>query len=227
MFGQGVLIFSVQYSLVYHAQQYVASAVMAVIFAGMAFVNLILFRVLIGQKASRQAWIGSMLGVTGVAAMSFAELRRADAGPDAMLGLTLGLIGMVIAASGNLAAWKAQKEGAAVLPALAWAMAYGSGLVALYALVTGVPFTFEATPAYVGSLLYLSVFGSVVAFGLYFALARAKGYALASYISALTPPVAMGVSMMFEGARYGLEAAAGLGLVLAGQILLIRSPKAP
>ena len=75
------------------------------------------------------------------------------------------------------------------------------------------------------SLLYLAVFGSVIAFGLYFTIARARGYAVASYISALTPPIAMLVSVMFEGARFGVLALVGLALVLAGQLFLIRAPK--
>lgn len=225
VFAQGVLTFSIQYSLVYAAEQHVASAVVAVIFAGLAFVNLVLFRVLLGQKASWPAWIGAALGVAGVAAMFVAELRRAEFDPAATAGLFIALTAMVIAASGNLAAWKAQTAGAPVLPATGWAMAYGAGLVALYGLVTGIEWRFEMTAAYVGSLLYLAVFGSVVAFGLYFILARSRGYALASYISALTPPVAMLVSVLFEGARFGWVAFAGLGLVLAGQVLLIKAPR--
>ena len=67
--------------------------------------------------------------------------------------------------------------------------------------------------------------GVSIAFGLYFTIARARGYALASYISALTPPIAMLVSVMFEGARFGVIAFAGLALVLAGQLFLIRAPK--
>ena len=225
VFGQGVLTFSIQYSMVYEAVRHVASAVVAVIFAGLAFANLVLFRLLLGQKASWRAWLGAALGVAGVAALFIAELRRTDASPEAVFGLVIALIAIVIAAAGNLAAWKAQKEGAPVLPALAWAMGYGAGLVALYGLVTGIDWSFDPTLSYIGSLLYLSLFGSVIAFALYFALARAKGYALASYISALTPPVAMLVSVVFEDARFGWEAALGLLLVLAGQILLIRAPK--
>ena len=225
VFGQGLLTFSIQYSMVYEAERHVASAVVAVIFAGLAFANLVLFRLLLGQKASWRAWLGAALGVAGVAALFIAELRRTDASPEAVFGLVIALIAMVIAAAGNLAAWKAQKEGAPVLPALAWAMGYGAGLVALYGLVTGIDWSFDPTLSYIGSLLYLSLFGSVIAFALYFALARAKGYALASYISALTPPVAMLVSVVFEDARFGGEAALGLLLVLAGQILLIRAPK--
>lgn len=225
VFGQGVLTFSIQYSMVYEAEQHIASAVVAVIFAGLAFANLLLFRVLLGQKADWRAWIGAGLGVVGVAAMFIAELRRAGGGEEAVFGLVIALIAMVIAASGNLVAWKAQKEGAPVLSSVAWAMAYGSGLVFLYGLVTGVSFTFEMTPAYIGSLLYLSIFGSVIAFALYFMLARAKGYALASYISAITPPIALGMSVIFEGARFGWEAVLGIALVIGGQVLLIRAPK--
>lgn len=223
VFGQGVLTFAIQYSMVYEAEQHIASAVVAVIFAGLAFVNLALFRVLLGQRASWQAWVGAGLGVVGVAAMFLAELRRSGGGGEVMLGLGLAVTAMVFAAAGNLAAWKAQKEGAPVLSSVAWAMAYGAGLVWIYGLVTGVRFTFEATPAYIGSLLYLAVFGSVVAFALYFMLARAKGYALASYISALTPPIALLMSVLFEGARFGWAAAFGIALVLVGQVLLIRS----
>jgi drug/metabolite transporter (DMT)-like permease len=225
VFGQGVLTFSIQYSMVYEAEQHIASAVVAVIFAGLAFVNLVLFRVLLGQRANWRAWVGAMLGVVGVAAMFIAELRRSGGGHEVLFGLTIALVAMIFAAAGNLAAWKAQKAGAPVLGSVAWAMAYGAGLVFLFGLATGVEFTFEMTPAYVGSLLYLSIFGSVVAFALYFILARAKGYALASYISALTPPVALLMSVIFENARFGWVAALGVALVLAGQVLLIRAPK--
>ena len=225
VFGQGLLTFSIQYSMVYEAERHISSAVVAVIFAGLAFVNLVLFRVLLKQKADWRAWLGAALGVLGVGAMFVAELRRPGAGDEAMFGLLIALVAMTIAASGNLAAWKAQKEGAPVLSSVAWAMGYGAAMVFLYGLVTGVEFSFEWTAAYVGSLLYLSIFGSVVAFALYFMLARAKGYALASYISALTPPIALAMSVIFEDARFGWAAAAGLVLVLAGQLLLIRAPK--
>jgi drug/metabolite transporter (DMT)-like permease len=104
-------------------------------------------------------------------------------------------------------------------------MAYGTGLLALYGFATGAEWRIEPTPAYVLSLLYLSILGSVVAFALYFTIARHRGYALASYISALTPPIAMVVSVLFEDAKFGPSAFGGLALVLAGQVLLIRAPK--
>src|SRR5690606_36582259 len=133
-------------------------------------------------------------------------------------------IAVAASAFGNYFAWRGQNAGSAVIPSTAWSMAYGTILLALYGLATGVEWAIEQTFTYIGSLLYLSVFGSVIAFVVYFSIARSHGYALASYISALTPPIAMLVSVLFEDARFGWTALAGLTLVLAGQALLIRAP---
>jgi drug/metabolite transporter (DMT)-like permease len=101
-------------------------------------------------------------------------------------------------------------------------MAYGAGMLALYLASTGQPWSFEPSLRYVGALVYLAAFGSVAAFLTFYALARRRGYAIASYIAALTPPAAMAISSATEGARWGPGAIAGVVLVLAGQALLIR-----
>ena len=223
VFGQGLFTFAFDYSLVYLAEERVASAVVAVMFAGLAFANIVLFRAILGQKAGRGAWIGAAMGVAGVAAMSAAELVRTEMDPRAALGLALALLGVITAAIGNLFAWRAQRDGAPLGAATAWAMAYGAGVLALYLLVSRTPWSIELTPGYLGSLVYLSVLGSVVSFVIYFGLARRRGYTIASYVGALTPPVAMLVSVVLEGAKFGFAAFAGVALVRGGQMLLIRS----
>lgn len=223
--GQGVFAFSISYSFTYAAEGQVASAIVAVTFASLTFINLVLFRVAAGQKAAAVSWGGAILGLVGVAVLSGGEVLGAGFDRRAALGVGLALIATTASAFGNFFAWKGQTRGSAAIPSTAWAMAYGTGLLVLYGLATGVEFTMDPTFTYVGSLLYLSVFGSVIAFGLYFTIARMIGYALASYISALTPPIAMLVSVLFEGARFGWPALAGLLLVLSGQALLIRAPK--
>jgi len=224
--GQGAFVFATSYGFVYAAEAQVASAIVAVIFAALAFVNLTLFRLLAGQKAAPAAWLGAMLGVVGVGVLSFGQLSAAGAGLNPGLGVIFALIAVMASALGNWFAWRGQQAGAPVMAATAWAMTYGTAMLALYGFATGVTWRIEPTPAYVLSLLYLSLFGSVIAFGLYFTIARQRGYALASYISALTPPIAMLVSVLFEDARFGWSAVVGLALVLAGQVLLIRAPKA-
>ena len=224
--GQGLFVFSLQYPLVYVAEGHVVSAVVAVIFASLSFVNLILFRLTLGLKAARLAWAGSAAGLLGVAALSWGEASRTNMSPEVLLGIGLSMAAVIFSAVGNLFAAKTQALEVPVTTSTAWAMGYGAAGLAIYALVTGQTFSFEFTPAYIGSLLYLSLFGSVAAFLTYYFLARRTGYSFASYISALTPPLAMGISAAFEGAQWGWEALAGLVLVVTGQYLLIRAPKA-
>ena len=224
--GQGAFTFAISYSFTYASEGLVASAIVAVTFASLTFINLVLFRLAAGQRAAATSWGGAILGLLGVAVLSGGEVLNAGIDGPAALGVGLALIATTAAAFGNFFAWKGERHGSAAIPSTTWAMAYGTVLLALYGLATGAEFTIDPDFTYVGSLLYLSVFGSVIAFGLYFSIARTIGYAMASYISALTPPIAMLVSVMFEGARFGWPAVAGLLLVLSGQALLIRAPKA-
>lgn len=223
--GQGAFAFSISYAFTYAAEGHVASAIVAVTFASLTFINLVLFRLAAGQKAAAASWGGAVLGLVGVAVLSGGEVLGAGFDQRAAIGVGLALVATTASAFGNFFAWRGQNAGSAAIPSTAWAMAYGTGLLVIFGLATGVKFHIDPTPAYVGSLLYLSIFGSVIAFGLYFTIARTIGYAMASYISALTPPIAMLVSVVFEGATFGWSALAGLLLVLSGQLLLIRAPK--
>ena len=60
-------------------------------------------------------------------------------------------------------------------------MVYGTLFAAAVAQVGGARWTFDATPAYVLSLGYLAVCGSVVAFVTYFALLKRVGAGPSSY----------------------------------------------
>ncbi len=223
--GQGAFTFSISYSFTYASEAHVASAIVAVTFASLTFINLVLFRLAAGQKPAAASWGGAILGLLGVVVLSGGAVLKAGFDREAAFGVGLALIATTAAAFGNFFAWKGQTHGSTAIPSTTWAMAYGTGLLVLYGLVTGVEFNIDPSFTYVGSLLYLALFGSVIAFGLYFTIARMIGYAMASYVSALTPPVAMLVSVLFEGAHFGWTALAGLLLVLSGQALMIRAPK--
>jgi drug/metabolite transporter (DMT)-like permease len=60
---------------------------------------------------------------------------------------------------------------------------------------------------------------------MYYGLARRRGYATASYVSALAPMLAMLMSSLFEGKTWGLMALGGVALTLTGQVLLLRTRK--
>jgi drug/metabolite transporter (DMT)-like permease len=224
--GIGFFTFAIDYPLVYWAEERVTSAVVAVVFAAMAFVNLVVFRIAFGQRAPALAWGAAGLGVLGVALLSWEEIASASLSNRALIGIGFTLTGVLAAAIGNVFARRGELAGAGVAASTGWAMAYGAALLAAFALVTGRPWAFEFTLPYMLSLTHLALVGSVIAFLLYYGLARRRGYATASYISALTPPLAMLVSALFEGKTWGVFALGGVALVLAGQFLLLRSRRA-
>lgn len=225
-FGVGLFTFAIDYSFVYWSEERVTSAVVAVVFAALAFVNLAVFRIAFGQRAPAIAWAAAGLGIAGVAILSWEEIVTSHMGAHALTGIGLTFAGVVAAAIGNVYARRGELAGAPVAASTGWAMLYGAALLALFALATGRPWDFEFTWPYVLSLLHLSVIGSVVAFLLYYGLARRRGYATASYISALTPPLAMTVSTLFEGKSWGVLALGGVALVIAGQWLLLQAKRA-
>jgi drug/metabolite transporter (DMT)-like permease len=224
-FGQGLFVFALNYGLVYAAETHIVSAVVAVAYAGLAFVNTVLFRFVFGERAPRTAWAAAALGLAGVGILSGGELVRLHMDAAALRGVGLAIAGMLAAAIGNLFSHRAHANGADIVASTAWSMGWGSALLALFALATGESWSFDWSLRYVGSLAYLAVLGSVVTFLVYFALARRRGYTFASYISAVTPLIAMSVSTLFEHARWGASALAGVALVIFGQVLLIRTKR--
>lgn len=225
-FGVGFATFTINYTLVYWAEERVTSAVVAVVFATMAFANLIGFRIAFGQRPSWLAWAAAGLGVAGVGLLSWEEIASAQFGARALSGIALTLTGVAAAVVGNIFARRGELAGASVAASTAWAMAYGAGALALFALALGKVWSIQPSWAYALSFLHLSVNGSVVAFLMYYGLARRRGYAVASYVSALAPILAMLMSSLFEAKSWGLLALAGVILALTGQVLFLRARRA-
>jgi len=96
---------------------------------------------------------------------------------------------------------------------------------AAVATARGSPWTFDWGFAYVASLVYLSVFGSIIAFGTYFKLIERVGASRASFTAVAIPVVAMALSTVFEGYRWTTTAAIGAGLALAGNYLALTAKR--
>lgn len=223
--AQGVLVFGVGYVMVYAAEEHAPSALVAVVFASLSLVNTGLFRLVLGQKAARGAWMGAGLGAVGVACLSAGQIMGSSLRSDLLLGVGLTLGSVLFNACGNLATRVNQSHGAPVSTVTGWAMLYGSAALMVTALVTHASFVPPMTVSFWASFVYLTVFGSVVGFLIYYALAHRRGFTLASYTGALTPPVAMVVSSLFEHVRWDLSALAGIVLIVSGQVMIVRSTR--
>ena len=101
-------------------------------------------------------------------------------------------------------------------------MFYGALLTWVVALASGHEFKFDATFTYITSLVYLAVFGSVVAFGAYLTLLGRIGAHKAGYATVMFPVVALILSIAFEGLQPDLTIIVGATLVLLGNLLVLK-----
>ncbi|NER60007.1 DMT family transporter, partial [Pseudomonas sp. MAFF212428] len=136
------------------------------------------------------------------------------------IGLGLALLGTLCFSAGNLLSSLQQKAGLRPMTTNAWGMLYGATMLALYCVVSGIPFAMEWNTRYVGSLLYLVIPGSVIGFTAYLTLVGRMGPERAAYCTVLFPLVALNVSAFYEGYQWTAPALCGLVLVMLGNVLV-------
>ena len=217
----GVGMFGLNYLCVYWAEQYVTSGLVAVAFSTLTFMNPIGMRLSFGTPVAARLLVAALLGVVGVTLLFLPELALARQGGDVAWGIALALASAVIASAGNMIAMRNNSESLAVLPSTAWGMAYGALTAAIVATLRGVPWSFDASTAYVLSLLYLAVAGSVLAFGAYLTLLKRVGGGPAAFVSVLSPVIAMILSTLFEGYLWTWVAAVGVVLAVIGNYVAL------
>ena len=218
----GLLLFGINYVLVYRSEQHLTSGLVSVLFAFLVFWNLLGARVFFGTHAPRVVLLGAVLGVAGVGLLFWPEVATVRAGDGQGTGIALAVAATVIASGGNLYSQALFARGVAVVSATAFAMGYAALAVLAWCAVTGIPFAFDARPAYVLSLAYLSLFGSVVAFVSFLTLLKRIGAGRSGYTAAVIPVTAMLASTLFEGYRWSVAGLAGMVLVLAGTVFVLR-----
>ncbi len=215
--------FSANYVVLYYAQNYLTSAMTSIAFSTLLLMNIVNTRLFFGQPIALRIYLGAVLGVSGIVALFWNDLQSVDMGSESLWGLGLALIGTVIASLGNMTSVRNSNEGMNIFATNAWGMLYGSVGLAGFALVSGAEFTFSFELSYLLSLLYLAVFGSVIAFASYFSLLKNLGPEKASYLIVLFPIVAVILSGIFEGFIWTANTFVGFILVLIGNVIVLTS----
>jgi drug/metabolite transporter (DMT)-like permease len=100
-------------------------------------------------------------------------------------------------------------------------MGYASLLLAYIALITGLEFNFEVFFSYLGSLIYLALFGSVIAFGAFLTVLGRIGPDKAGYISLVYPVIAVIISSFFESFQFSLTTFIGITVILLGNLIAV------
>jgi len=218
---QGATLFCLNYWMTYLSTQYLTSGLVAVLFTSIIFFNIVNARFIFGTRIERRVLLAAGAGMLGVALLFLPELQVALHDPTIIHGAVLALAATYLASLGNMAALRNTQAGLPVVTVNAYGLAYGTLGLALIALIRGTPIAFDPRAPYVLSLLYLSLAGTALAFGLYLALIQRIGASRAAYTSVLFPVVALAVSTLFEAYSWSLPAVVGLLVLVAGNALAL------
>ena len=219
----GIMLFGANYIIAYRAQIHITSALSAIAFSTMVWMNILNARVFFGIRAGRGVLFGALLGVIGMFYLFAPQISAISFSDTVFYGFSLAVISALIASFGNMVSQATQKAKLPIVQTNAWGMFYGALFTAVIALANGHEFIFEWTATYAGSLAYLTIFGSIVAFGAYLTLLGRIGAGRAGYAMIMFPVVALILSLLFEGLEISATLILGTLLVLAGNWFVLKT----
>jgi len=219
----GVLLFNINYVLFYISTQYLISGLVCLCFSALLLMNIFNYFIFYKEKPSLMTVFSSGFGLIGLVIIFNKEIFNFDYKTGTSFGILVGLIATYIASLGNIVSIKNSKDKLNVISVNALAMLYGSISLFVFLVITKSSFNFEITTAYISSLLYLSIFGSVLGFSFYLTLIKNIGPNNGSYISVIMPLMALIISTYFENLEWTFTLIFGGLLILIGNFFIIKS----
>jgi drug/metabolite transporter (DMT)-like permease len=223
--GTGVMSFSLNYGLVFWAEQYITSGLAALLQAMLPAFGLILAHIHV--PAERMTWVkiaGVVLGVFGVGVVFSNQL--AISGRLALAGCVAMVLSAFFAAYSNVLV---KTHGKNLNPAVlaAFQMLFGLIPLLLYGLTfEGNPLRLRWTPLALLCLLYLAVVGTVIAFLMYYWLIQHMDVTKTMLISLVTPVVAVILGMLVLDEQLSWRTLVGGAMIMAGiGFIVVRKPR--
>lgn len=222
---QGLFLFSTNYLIFYWATGLLTSGIVALLFSTVILMNIVNGAIFLRQPIKGSVVLGALVGIAGIASVFWSEVEGLQNDTASWQGLWMCLFATFLASIGNILSARNQQQSLPVLQTNAWGMAYGALIMLGYVFFSGATFDYDASPAYSLSLVYLSVFGSIFAFGSYLTLIGRIGADKTAYAAVLFPIIALGISTLFENYQWSAEAVFGFVLVLIGNYLVLKKPR--
>lgn len=223
--GIAFVLYGFNYLLTYMSTEHLSSGVVALVFSLLPVFNILNFKLLFGSKMQPVVLLGSLLGVAGLGLVFRNELGGLNLDPAVLEGFILIGLGTYIASFGNMLLHVLSIKKVSILVTNSYGMTMGGLVILTWSLLTGSALSFEWTWTYAGSLVYLSVFGSILAFGSYLAVIKRLGADRAAYAAVVFPVVALFISSFLESFVWNAWSIAGVAMTIAGNIVVLRSKK--
>ena len=222
----GLLMFGVNYTLLFWAEQYVSSGLAAVLQATIPTFGLIFAHFYLPEEPMKwERMLGAFLAVAGVTIIC-AKLLDFQ-GIMAFWGGVAIVAGAAAAAYANILI-KARRTKFAPSMISAWQMIFAVVPLLLIGFWReGNPMHFHWSKTAVACLLYLALVGSVAAFLMFYWLMNRIAVTNLLTISLITPPLAVALGWFAAGETISRWAILGALFVLAGIALILLKGKSP
>jgi drug/metabolite transporter (DMT)-like permease len=103
-FFLGLLLFSLNYVVVYFGTRHLVSGLVSIIFSLIIPLNILFYWIFFNDKPTLGLIIGSMLGLSGITALFFEDIFGLNVSDSVILGASLTLLSAFMASSGNVVA---------------------------------------------------------------------------------------------------------------------------
>lgn len=219
MLGVGLAFIVGDYAFVYWGEQFLASGMTAVLFSTSPFFVGAFAFVMLGERWSRAQLACAVLAFVGVVVISWPDLVRGGAG-------LLPVAAIIVAAAGAGLGSVIMRRDARLVPPFtlnAGSMLVGAAVLLGLSVAAGERPVAPHGLAGWGSLLYLSLFGSVVAFVLFAQLLKRWPAGRAGTLVFLTPMIALAAGALVRGEAPDARSWAGIALILGGTGLFFAS----
>jgi drug/metabolite transporter (DMT)-like permease len=219
---QGFLLFGINYWLVYLAEQHLTSGLVAIVFSTIVFLNIFFGVVFLNSKIRSLVVTGAVIGLIGISFVFKNEIVVFNLSSQNSIALLIAFIGAISASLGNITSAYNQKKNIPVLQTNGYGMLYGALFMLILAIIMNKPIYFDISLSYIISLLYLGIFGSVIAFTCYLTLLGNIGADKAGYTTLVIPIIAIFLSSVFEGYQWNVFVYIGIAFISLGNMLVLK-----
>ncbi|MGI2295689.1 DMT family transporter [Paenibacillus sp. GXUN7292] len=210
------------FATLYWAEQYVTSGIAAVLSATGPMMIIVIQTFLLKQKGNRKSFIGCVVGVIGVTFLILPSFSI-EISPFWMVACLAIILGEVFYASGTIYTKHVIRKFETTSPIAlnAAQMMHGGILLLLLSFFTeNIQLDYLISPASIGSLLYLTIVGSMIGHSIYYWLVSRTNPVFPSTWLYISPLIAVILGVAFYHEYISWLTGIGTLTIIAGTVLV-------
>jgi len=216
VFISAVLLYTIDYGLIYWGEQYLTAGVTAIFFATFPLFTSV-FSNFIFKNETFNKWKfgGVMIGLSGVVLIFYEQLLQTNYQFIVVLAVAAIIVSAAAAAISTLIVKKHLNHIPAV-PLTLHQMLWGVISLLITSFLIGETTSIQINLKVAGAVIYLGLFGSAVAFVMYYWLLKKLSAITLSFIIYITPLVAVFADWLVFGETIAIKTFLGMLLIFGG-----------